>query len=269
MKKIFLVLVILLLLQACNFPLFQNNSFQDKVATEAAIAFTQTAEMSQNSIPTITLQPTSSLPTLTPTSNAENPKDILGSAAWQDSINTGSSFGLGNDSESIEGTNATVWIEEGSLNMYRSLASGGYIWYCAYPHISDFYLEATFTTQNCNGADEYGLTFRKPEFSDRSGYYFLVSCDGKFNLMRWTDSGSKLLGDWTVSDSLTQGPAAENTLGVWAEGNTIKLYANDDFLAEFSDDSGLGAGYFGLFSNALQSTGMLIKMDEITYWNLP
>ncbi len=268
-RKVILIGSLLFLLQACNFPLAQNSSFNDKVATQAAYAFTQTAQQSQVLTASITTTPTPILPTVTPTSELDDPKTLLGSAAWQDSLASGNSFGLGTEEEQISGTNATVWVKDGSLNMYRSSASGGYIWYCAYPNIADFYLEAKFETQNCNGADEYGLTFRKPDFDDKSGYYFAVTCEGNFNLIRWTASGSTLLGDWKSSDALNKRPNAVNTLGVWAEETKIKLYINDKFAAEYEDSAGLNSGYFGLFSNSKQSAGMLVKMDEIAYWNLP
>ena len=272
MKKILVVgifLSSLLLLQACNFPLFKGSSFDDEVATQAALAFTQTAQQNLILLPTNTLSSSTPQVTLTHTITNDNPKAQLGSAIWQDALTSGNSFGIGNDITQVEGTNASVWIEDGSFNMYRSSASGGYIWYCAYPNIADFYLEGKFETQNCNGADLYGLTFRKPDFGDKTGYYFLVTCDGKFNLMRWTNNDSTLLGDWTTNDNLTQGPAAVNTLGVWAEGSTIKLYINDRLAAEFTDDSNLKSGYFGLVSNPLQTAGMTIKLDEIAYYNLP
>lgn len=268
-RKVFLISSLLILLQACNFPLSQNSSFDDKVATQAAFAFTQTAQQNQYLATSVTATPAPIIPTLTPTSELDNPKALLGSAAWQDSLASGNSFGLGIEKEQISGTNATIWIENGSINMLRPTASGGYIWYSAYPNISDFYLEAKFETESCNGVDEYGLFFRKPEYADKAGYYFVATCEGKFNLMRWTASGSTLLGDWTASEDLTKGPNAVNTLGVWAEGNTYKLYINDAFAAKFEDNAGLASGYFGLFSNSKQTAGMLIKMDEIAYWNLP
>ena len=269
MKKIWFFLSFALLLSSCNFPLSQDAGFDERVGTQAALAFTQTAIQEQNAVPTVTLQPSSSAPTLTPTSDHANPKDDLGSAAWTDSINNGSGFGLGSDVETIDGTNASVWVENGAFHMYRSTASGGYIWYCSYPNISDFYLEAKFTVQNCNGEDEYGLTFRKPDFGDKTGYYFAVRCDGTFNLMRWTNSGFTLLGEWTASDLLQSGSDSVNTLGVWAEGDHFKLYINDQFAAEYTDSSPMLSGYFGLFSNPQQTAGLTILMDEVSYWNLP
>ncbi|HAF61090.1 MAG TPA: hypothetical protein DCK95_02055 [Anaerolineaceae bacterium] len=258
-----------MLMTACNFPLSQDNNFDDRVSTQAALAFTQTAMQNQYAISTITLQPTSSAPTVTPTSEHANPKNDLGNATWTDPINSGSSFGLGNDVETIEGTNASVWVENGAFHLYRSSASGGYIWYCSYPNISDFYLEAKFTVQNCNGSDEYGLTFRKPDFGDKTGYYFAVTCDGTFNLMRWINGDSTLLGEWTSSDLFNKGTDATNTLGVWAEGNLFKLYINDQFAAEFTDKSAIRSGYFGLYSNPQQTAGLTVLMDEVSYWNLP
>ena len=269
MKKILLFLFLLILMSSCNFPLSQEDNFNERVGTQAALAFTQTAIQNQNTIPTITLQPTSSMPTVTPSSEHANPKDDLGNAAWTDSINNGSGFGLGSDVETIEGTNASVWVENGAFHMPRSTASGGYIWYCSYPNISDFYLEAKFTVQNCNGSDEYGLTFRKPDFGDKTGYYFAVKCDGTFNLMRWTNAGFTLLGEWTTSTLLNTGDDSVNILGVWAEGDHFKLYINDQFAAEYTDDSPMLSGYFGLFSNPLQTSGLTILMDEVSYWNLP
>jgi hypothetical protein len=73
----------------------------------------------------------------------------------------------------------------------------------------------------------------------------------------------------TASDSPYKGPAAINTLGVWAKGSTIKLYINDRLAAEFTDDSGLKSGYFGLVSIPLQSAGHDRQTNEIAYYNLP
>lgn len=268
-RVVLLIGALLFLLQSCNFPLAQGNSFNKQVATQAAFAFTQTAEQSQMLTANAPTTPTPAISAITPTSDLDDPKAQLGSAAWQDSLTSGNSFGVGNTEEQISGTNATVWVKEGSFNMYRPTASGGYIWYCAYPNIADFYLEATFTVQNSNGTDEYGLFIRKPDFTDNSGYYFIVTGEGKFNLMRWTASGSTLLGEWKTDENIIKGPDATNTLGIWAEGNTIRLYINDHFAGEFNDTLGWASGYFGLFTNARQTAGMLVKMDEITYWNLP
>ena len=267
-KTILLLGFLLIGLVACNFPLSKNNSYNAKVATQAAYAFTQTAQQAQLLATGNPATETPNIPTLTPTSELDDPKTQLGSATWQDTLASGSSFGLDSDHLQISGTNATVWVDDGAFNMDRPSASGGYIWYCAYPNIANFYLEAKFETQNCNGTDEYGLFIRKSDFDENTGYYFIATGEGKFNLMRWTSSGSTLLGDWKTSEYLNKGPNAVNTLGIWAEGSAIKLYINDHFAAEY-EDSALTSGYFGLFSNARQSAGMLVKMDEITYWNLP
>jgi len=268
-KKIFPIVVFLLFLQSCNFPLAKNNSFSQKVSTEVASALTQTAQANQWLAATMLPTPSIALPTFTPTALLDNPKSSLGNATWQDSLTNGNSFGLGNEEEQISGTNASVWVKDGAFHMYRPTASGGYMWYCAYPKIADFYLEAQFEVQSCNGEDEYGLFVRKPDFTDKSGYYFLVTCDGKFNLMRWTDKGTTLLGEWQTSEFLNKGPEAANVLGVWAKSTHFRLYINDHFVAEYEDNAGLTSGYFGVFSNAKQSAGLLVKMDEIAYWNLP
>jgi len=267
-KTILLLGFLLVGLGACNFPLSQNNAFDAQVATQAAYAFTQTAQVAQILATSNPVTATPETPTLTPTVEADNPKEQLGAAAWQDTLANGSSFGLDASELQISGTNATVWVDGGSFNMYRPTASGGYIWYCAYPNIANFYVEAKFETQNCSGSDEYGLFIRKPDFSENTGYYFIATGEGKFNLMRWTSSGSTLLGNWETSEFLNKGLSAVNVLGIWAEDSTLKLYINDHFVAEF-EDSALTSGYFGLFTNAKQSAGMLVKMDEITYWNLP
>ena len=68
-----------------------------------------------------------------------------------------------------------------SLRKVRAAVSGWMGWSLTFSQKpQNFYLDAVFTPQTCSGADVYGLVFRAPD--TESGYFFGVTCDGRYNL---------------------------------------------------------------------------------------
>ena len=52
------------------------------------------------------------------------------------------------------------------------------------------------------------------------------------------------------------------------QGSKISLYANGVLLGE-AQDSSWDEGHFGVFAGAHESTKFTLRVDEISYWNLP
>ena len=276
MRKLnFTLLLIFLITSACNFSLDSSSAFNKEVATRAAIALTGTAENKQNQVPytettipsTITPKMGKSPETSTPTASTDDPKLTLGEPTWKDTLSSGNSFGLDPDGIAIDST--VIKVKNGKLVMFRGIASGGKTWWLAYPQPKNFYLEAKFETSTCSGNDQYGLAFRAINYEDGYAYYFIITCDGHYSLLKQTTNGSSWLFDWQISDEIHKGSNQTNILGVWAKEKNIKLYVNNKLLKELDDTSLPNEGHFGPLIDARETAGFTIKMDEITYWKLP
>jgi len=56
-------------------------------------------------------------------------------------------------------------------------------------------------------------------------------------------------------------------VGVWAEGNDIRLYINDVLVVELEVDI-YDEGRFGLLVGSTNTTNFDVYVDEISYWIL-
>ncbi|MDZ4160119.1 MAG: family 16 glycoside hydrolase [Anaerolineaceae bacterium] len=275
------LLLPMLLLASCNFPQPQKALPVDPIGT--AVVETLTAQPVVEPTPTQTpvpapvetLIPTptpSETPTPTssptPTVSPEDPVTWLGSPARRDPLESGSGFGL--SAAGYEDANTSLSIGNGVMVLKSSSASGWRGWRLRPPAIQDFYLEAIYRTVVCSGADVYGIVFRAPDpnYADGQGYYFGVTCDGRYSLTRRAGDGSRVLVNPTSSDALNPGTNQFNRIGAMVKGANIKLYINGKMVRELDDTSITTAGAFGGFIGGF-SGNLTVEMDEIAYWNLP
>jgi hypothetical protein len=132
--------------------------------------------------------------------------------------------------------------------------------------LEDFYLEATFTTgSECSGLDRYGVLARAPE-PDR-GYVFGFSCDGRYRLYKWDGQNYVGLQEWASTSHIQPGSNQTNRLGFWANGNTIRLYANGRLLVEIQDST-FDEGVFGLLVGSVNTDNLKVFVEDMAYWEL-
>lgn len=276
------------LLAACNLPTRQNAApTGDPVSTQVSLlltsqptptpkqaapgtAATLTTAPSATPIPTLTpvASPTASAPTAakpSPTTPAGDPKNSLGQPSWHDTAEVAKSFYLFEN----EGTKVTA--ENGALVLTGLTANGWLGWSLTYSHpAQNFYIEAVFNPQTCSGADQYGLVFRAPDAD--SGYFFTVTCDGKYNLHAhaFKDNTDTTLIPTTPNAAILSGANQTNRLGVMATGEKISLYANGVLLQEINDATyNPDKGNFGALIAANATPGFTVKLVEISLWKLP
>jgi hypothetical protein len=273
MRKLFIIIFLFLFLtiSSCNIPISNQPDFEADVSTKVAIA--KTATVIQNFMMTATAinspsgnTPNPIQPTVTSTPTQENFLDSLGMPAWRDQLNNGGGWSL--NSPNTDTPNVTIKVENGALIMTRSVPYGGKNWWLNYQMIQDFYLEGIFSTEVCNSDDQYGLVFRAPTYFDGFGFYFTITCDGYFNLMRWDSNGAANLFNWEKPEAILAGSNQTNTFGIWAKVGLIRLYANGKMIKEFTDNSLNNKGHFGLFIDSRQTPGFTIKLDEMAFWNI-
>lgn len=270
MKKIFIFPLCILIVLACSIS-STSNSFDDRTATSVSVVLTATAldqeinqQPKQKSVDEAEAEPTKSA-TNTPTP-LDDPKKELGSPTWKDDLSTGKYWSLDSGDFIIDTT--TLSVNNGKLSASAAVTGKGTNWWLTYLTFQDAYLEATFDVGECKNDDQYGLVFRAPDYESGFAYYFHVTCDGHYDIRRWSSNGSTMLLGMPSSEKINTGANQTNTLGVWVKGPIIRLYVNDFLIEELNDSSLSNTGHFGFFINARQTSGFTISMDEISYWTL-
>lgn len=274
-RKFLLLITTVSLLAACSLPSQPlTTPTADAVATQVSQLLTTmpTATIpSPISTATPQLDPTDTVEVPTPTQEPTQaeptstiaPVDLSGKPDWRDTLDDGTTF------YQFENANSRVTHQDGRLILSGLTPNGWHGWSLTFSQQPrNFNLEAIMTPQTCSGSDLYGLVFRAPNAN--SGYFFGVTCDGRYNLHRrnFEDGTNVILVEMTSSSSIQTGPNATNRLGIKAENERIGLYANDALLQEAKDSTYL-EGYFGAFVAASETAGFTAWLDEIALWKLP
>jgi hypothetical protein len=203
----------------------------------------------------------------TTTSSPDDPRVALGSPTWSEGFENGKSYGLGSDGYSDDQT--AIRIDNGALTLTSKNAIGYHGWRTGGPVTAkNAYVEGTFNSGNCAGEDHYGLVLRSPDYV--KGYWFMVDCNGEYTFGYWDDGGYvNLLTADDTSAIFQGGPNQTNRLGVQAEGNRFRLYANGKLLQEITDETYPDGGRTGAVIAANQTPNYTIRLEEIAFWNLP
>ncbi len=276
-KRISILGLILFLTIACNFPFLKSNNNNDQIATQVAFARTATQSASSQQLasptpaetienPTITVAaPTSTQtpePTITPA-----PQDFtsqLGSPSYSNPMNSGKAFGI--DDSGYDDGYTRITLGEGAMVMSSYAANGWRGWRLTDRGMSNFYLEGTFSPLSCSGRDQYGLVFRSPDYSTGEGFYFGVSCEGKYSLVVSDGSRYQTLIEATPSNEIISGSNQTNRLGVLAEGSKLTLYINGKMVNETTNPGYQDATKVGVYIQALNTPGFVYKLDQFNMW---
>jgi hypothetical protein len=274
--------VLLLTMAACNLGALQApptlSAEQEATRVAEIVAATLAAEgagpdgetavvdvPTNTPIDTLTAEPThtpTTAPVVTPSPGAGDPKAGLGEPAWRDEFNAATGW------SPFEDDFAKSEIKDGKLIFTGKTIEGGSRWMRANRQVEDFYLETVAGTGGtCAGQDRYGLLFRAPDAS--IGFLFALTCGGQFRLWIWDGGAATVLVDWTAHAAINKGPNQTNVVGVRAEGQNIKLYANGTQLAEVNNGTYLGSHYFGVMVGAGATPNFTASFEEIAYWVLP
>jgi hypothetical protein len=280
MKRIAALIVLSILLVACNMPdraLPQATATADVVATEVARMQTELPTATQPPTPappqpTNTLQssPPTETPSPSPTTAPEStattipgdPAAALGAPGWKDSLDTTKNFYL------YDNDNTAVEAGDGSLRLVGKTNIGWHGWSLTYAqNAANFYLEGTFKTGSCSGADLYGLVFRASK--ENAGYFFGVTCDGRYNFHArdFNNNTDTEILSMKSNSAIIAGSGQTNRIGVKTEGTKISLYANGVLMEELTSDT-YASGYFGAFIAGFETPGFTVDLDQIALWKL-
>ncbi len=274
MRKFLLICVtstLVLSIAACSL-INQNQSFENKAGTQVAIALTATAlDATVSAINNPTTEPAATVePSRAATEGPQSdPKADLGSPSYIDNCSSWSAWSVESEDQVLEDI-TTISVADGMLSM-QSSKPGKFHWWLNYRELADGYIEAKFVTGNCSGSDQYGLVFRAPDYFNGVGYYLTLTCDGKFDLREKDDpnaliENNQLRFGMQENAWINSGPDQSNTIGLWMQDETIRIYINDHFVDEITDAEVTEAGHFGPFIYTQNTPGFKISLDQVSYW---
>jgi hypothetical protein len=273
MKKTLILTGILSLLIACNFVGAANPARNNTVATQVAeqltaspiFTSTQTPDLTGTASAATAIAPTSTetatpVPTATETAtlSPDDPRTRLGNPDWKETFEkTNQNF------YQFEDDQKRFAYDNGTLAMLAKNPNGWMSWSMSYPKPKNFYLEATFKTETCSGADQYGIVFRAPDYND--GYFLGITCDGKYSMRIYSQKG--MLIPWTANPAIHAGSNQVNRIGILAQNDRYAFYANGVLLQQTLESTYLEAGLFGTYIASLNTPNFTVRMDEIDLWN--
>jgi len=281
MKKLLPVLLLLaLLLTSCNFPLTKPTPDMNLVSTKVAATLsavqtlampTPSSEGMADTLQPPTLTPTTEpSPTPTETSTATpppgDPAVSLGDPDFYEPFSSGTSFGLG---EAYEDDAVRIEVKNGAMVFASLRTKGGIRWRLTSRNPQNLYLEGTFKTITCSGVDQYGLVARAPTYFDGIGYYFGVTCDGQYYLLRWDSEGQSSIVNLTADTKIIAGANQTNRLGLMLNDKTIRLYVNGNLVKELEDAGISDKGYIGAYVSAREDPSFTVNLEELNLWILP
>jgi len=209
--------------------------------------------------------PTQTPSAATATSVAGDPRSGLGNPTWTDNMDNGSNWPTGTDPAGY----TEIDFQNGFMELTALQPIDG--WRLTFKHFSNAYLEMTVDSGACLPKDRYGVIVRVPNsaLADR-GYMFSFTCDGKFAIRKWDGPANAMtnLINWKANAAIKSGANQTNRLGVKTDGSQLSIYANGVLLGQV-EDSSWSEGVFGIFAGAHESDTYTIKVDQISFWDLP
>ncbi len=133
------------------------------------------------------------------------------------------------------------------------------------PSLDNFYAEATADISLCSQDDEYGLVFRAQP--GLNFYRFVVNCAGQVRLERSHNGQIYPIQDWVSSGDATFGAPARVTLGLWAVGDEMRVFLNDNFQFSVRDPL-FHSGSIGFFVLAGGKTSVTASFSDLLVYSV-
>lgn len=230
------------------------------------------AQSTSTPTPTVTLTPTvtgtinwfpptstfTTLPTreVTPT---DDPRPVLGDVLLEDPFTDKTQWqttrtGMGSVAYGNGELTLAVAAERGMLTSFRKS-----------PQLSNYYLEMDVLPSLCVDSDAYGLLLRASTPLDF--YRLLVNCSGHLRMERLKNGKYVILQDWQPSGQLLPGGMLRARLGVWAQGDELRVFVND--VHQFTvRDTLWSSGTVGVFARASGDTPLTVNFSNMTVYTL-
>lgn len=286
MKKIIPVILVCLLLSACNYPTDELSS-EEVVQTNVALILTNAPETTLLPDPTrITVTPEATVdvptaivteppaavtdvatpepqasatpaPTATPEPVADDPVTQFGEPDFLEDFTAAGNWPYEDDW-------FLITVSGGQLHTFSKGTPYWSSWYTTYPEVKDAYYEATITRPNCSGQDRFGLVFRWD--ASQEFYYMGVTCDGTWGFSFYTKD-NQIINLLDYQSSTAFKPANEaNRIGIMAKEEQFDFYINGIKVGSATDGRLPDAGTFGFISMSAGTVNFKTSVDKLEFW---
>ncbi len=215
-----------------------TNTFEPAVST--ALIKTPQIEIANGLVSTI-------IRTITPTTDSSDPK------VDDQFIKDAQGFGIG---DTFEDETMLMKMSDGILDINPKMKDGWRNWRLRPPEISNGTVEAEFRFSSCKGTDKFGIVVRAPNYSDGSGYYCSLTCEGDAQIQR----DSTTLAAATIPQDLYKTDGM-NKLSVSFLENHIDFFLNEVKIAE-AEDQVYQKGFSGFFTAPTFQNTLSIALDR-------
>ncbi|MGH2619384.1 MAG: hypothetical protein ACRDHG_02270 [Anaerolineales bacterium] len=165
---------------------------------------------------------------------------------------------------------ASFAYADGRFQVTDNLADGFLWWSTTAREAADLYLEVTAEVGACSGKDAYGFGIRVGGQNFDQGYTLEISCDGAYRVRRFvSEEPPVILLDWTPAAALVSGSEATNRIGLLAQADQIRAFANGELLsAQAIEDDSYSSGALSIFASAAHTPGLTVYYDDLALWFL-
>jgi hypothetical protein len=201
--------------------------------------------------------------TVTQTQSLDDPAVYLGDAVWREDFS-------GNSSPwDFDSAQAVFQTNNGSLNLTARLNQNWHSWYVSSPKLKNAYVQATIELSACSGMDRMGLAVRSAS-DGQQFYYMSITCDGQWGFFRMAEEVNinQVLG-YQSHEQLTTNANQPLRIGIWMDGTAFSFYINGEKVGEATDNTLTGEGFTGFLIAYANTPGFTVRVEELSYWNVP
>jgi hypothetical protein len=155
-------------------------------------------------------------------------------------------------------------VEDGVYRMFSQLSS--VMWGMNSQLHTDVVIEADTLQNSAELNNAYGVICRSDVDNSGTGYYFRISGDGYYSIVRAEKTEMVALVEWTQSPVVNQGQKSNHITAVCV-GDYLALYVNGELVAE-ANDSTYSEGYAGLSVSALADSKGNLKPTDVSFDNV-
>jgi hypothetical protein len=140
-----------------------------------------------------------------------------------------------------------------------SYGKGSTMWGVANRSFDNVVIDVEATPVSGPDNNDYGIVCR--EQGDGRGYYFLISGDGYYAIVKGTDEGYDWLVDFTESNAIQQGYTT-NRIRAVCNGSQLSLYVNGQRVGEASDTE-FSSGDIALTATSYEDEPVEVRFDNL------
>jgi hypothetical protein len=133
------------------------------------------------------------------------------------------------------------------------------------PYLSNFYAEFSTEVNLCRSDDEYGLILRAASSSDY--YRFVLDCNGTARVERLLRGVLSLPVAPVANGAIPSGAPSVSRIAVWAQGEDVRFYVNDQYLFSLRDRA-LGGGSIGFFVRTREDSVISVNFSQLDIYQL-